>query len=148
MLLTSEDSYELVQEPISLAFMDQAVIVIFEKDGDSHRCQCWNSIYETFDPNCSNCGGEGKTVPQKEGQLGKAVIKSAGGMADEGDPIAYAYSHYKDIKLDGIIVCKGHRYRIIELLKTITMTGKEVTVCGLDYERDYCHNQADLERYK
>lgn len=148
MLLTLKDSYELIQEPISLAFMDQAIMVIFEQEGPSRRCQCYNNIYSAFDPNCHSCGGKGMTIPEREGELSKAVVKSAGGMADEGDPIAYAYTYYSDIQLDCIMVCKGHRYRVIELTNTITMTGKSVAVCGLDYERDYRHNQADLERYK
>jgi hypothetical protein len=148
MLLTSRESCELTQEPVSLAFMDRTILVIFEKEGPSHRCSCFNNIYHAFDPNCRSCGGKGKTVPQREGKLDRAVIESAGGMADEGDPIAYAYTYRPDVELDSILVCKGHRYRVIELMKTVTMAGKAVTVCGLDYERDYSHDKAVLERYK
>ncbi len=128
--------------------MAKAVPVIFEHRVPVGHCDCWNDIYETHDPDCSQCLGSGQTMVKERSHLTKAVMQATGGVVDDDEPIAYAFTFDKDISLGDLIVCEGQRYKVIEIGKTTTLSKQEVTVCGLDYERDYHHNQADLERYK
>lgn len=128
--------------------MSKAIPVIFEHRTIIGKCDCWNSIYLAFDPDCSQCGGIGQISDKSGSRLTKAVMKSKGGIVDDDDPIAYAYTFDNDISLDDIIVCDGQRYRVTEIGQTNTLSKQQVTVCGLDYARNYNHSQADLERYK
>lgn len=128
--------------------MSKAVQVIFEHRTVIGQCNCYNDIYLSFDPDCSSCGGIGKISDKSGSRLSLAVMKSKGGMTDDDDPIAYAYTYDDDISIEDIIVCDGQRYRVIEVDTTNTLSKQQVTVCGLDYERNYNHNKADLERYR
>ena len=138
---TSNPLYEIVN-------MSEAVPVIFEHNIPVGGCDCWNNIYDTHDPDCVQCRGTGQILIKEDSRLSKAVMKSTGGVVDDDDPIAHAYTFDDDISLGDIIICQGQRYKVIELDQTTTLSRQKVTVCGLDYERNYNHPQADLERYK
>lgn len=128
--------------------MSKAVQVIFEHRTVIGQCDCYNDVYLSFDPDCSKCGGIGQLSDKSGSRLSLAVMKSKGGIADDDDPIAYAYTYDDDISKEDIIVCEGQRYRVIEIGQTNTLSKQKVTVCGLDYERNYNHDKADLERYR
>jgi len=128
--------------------MSKAVPVIFEHRTVIGHCNCYNSVYLSFDPDCVKCGGVGQLSDKSGSRLGLAVMKSKGGIVDDDDPIAYAYTFDTDISSEDVIVCDGQRYRVLEVNTTKTLGKQKVTVCGLDYARNYNHNKADLERYR
>lgn len=128
--------------------MGKTIPVIFEHRVPVGKCSCWNDIYETNDPQCKRCMGTGNATVKERSHLSKAVMKSSGGIVDDDEPIAHAFTFDDDIHLGDVIVCKGQKYKVIEIDKTNTLGKQEVIVCGLDYERNYNHNKADLERYK
>jgi len=141
----------LTSNPLSeydIVDMSKAVPVIFEHRTVIGKCDCYNDIYLAFDPDCGQCDGTGQISDKSGSRLTRAVMKSKGGMVDDDEPIAYAYTFDDDISIGDIIVCEGQKYRVIEVSTTNTLSKQEVIVCGLNYARNYNHNQADLERYR
>lgn len=128
----------LTMENIELIIVEKVVV---------RKCRCWNRVYEAGDPDCGRCFGTG-IIKKRQTRLSRASLQPAGQLVDEGDPIAYACTFDELIIVNDIIVCRGIRYVVMEISAGYTTDDKEVRICGLNYERNYNHNQSDLERYK
>ena len=126
--------------------MDVTLPVIIER-GSGSECPCIDQVYREPDPDCSKCFGVG-TVVNRSRTLVEASMQPSGEIYDDGDPIIYACTFHQGIQVDDIIICKGKRYVVIEISSGETTKGKDVLICGLDYERNYNHSETVLSRYK
>ena len=143
MAQVSNKHYEQVEIPLS---MDVLHPVIIER-GSGSECHCVDPVYSEPDPDCPKCMGAGAIVHRTR-KLIHASMEPSGDIHDEGDPIIYACTFHKDIKVEDVIICKGKRYVVIEISAGVTPEDKDVIICGLDYERNYNHTQTVLNRYK
>lgn len=140
----SEKQYEPeILAPLSIEELKRIII----ERKSVKQCKCWNSLYETGDSDCLTCSGTGY-VDNRLGRVSRACLQSAGQLVDEGDPLVYACTFDKEIKVDDVIVCEGVRYVVIEISAGFTTDNKDVLICGLNYERNYDYNQTELERYR
>lgn len=140
----SKRQFEIeTQTPLNI---ENLQLIIVERKSVK-KCRCWNSLYETGDPNCIQCSGTGY-LEGREQRLSKACLQSVGQFVDEGDPLLYACTHDFNVKVGDVIVCVGTRYIVIEIGAGFTPDNKDVLICGLNYETDNYYDQAELERYK
>ena len=126
--------------------METLVPIIIER-GSGGTCTCIDPIYKEPDSNCVRCSGVGVIVSRKR-RLTKASMQPSGEIADDGDPIIYACMFESDVAIDDIIICEGRRYIVIEIAGGFALDNRDIIICGLDYERNYNHSEADLKRYK
>jgi len=141
-------SKDLSEVEDSFVVMENLKPIKLVRFREREPCPCWNSIYNIADPDCVLCNGTGSVIPMRNESLIYGCIQSSGSIVDDHDPIIYVCTFVKNVSIGDGMVIQGRSYMVINTEWEYTFDGREVLVCGLDYERNHNHNKADLERYK